>query len=112
MVKEHCPSSVFRDLFYSHCKFIKPDLQVHPHTNFADESSYLDSIFSNGAAYILGRINGKCWYLYLVENLDKPLDYPDQTLEILMTNVDAEVLGKFSKAAFDSADDLTEASVY
>ena len=41
----------------------------------------MHSNISGGAAYVLGRMNGECWYLY---TLDKPgaVQEPDQTLEI------------------------------
>ncbi|XP_011402818.1 PREDICTED: S-adenosylmethionine decarboxylase proenzyme-like [Amphimedon queenslandica] len=109
-VKKFYPRSEVKDFFYSHSPFMKPDLQLHPHHSFNDESTYLDTIFPDGAAYVLGRINGKCWYLYLVESIENPLQDPDQTLEILMTEFDSELIGRFSKLSYESAEDLNKST--
>lgn len=97
------------DIFYSRKKFFRPDLQDSLYRNFDEEVAYLDSMFDSGAAYVLGRMNGECWYLY---TLDKPgaVQEPDQTLEILMTNLDEDVMAQFLNTTGKNAKKVTQES--
>lgn len=111
LVQTIFPEAVVMYLFYSHLNFIKPHLQPHPHHSPEEETAYLDRIFRNGAAYILGKLNGDSWYLYLyaLENTEHFLLVPDQTLEILMMGLDADFMAQFSQGAYGSAGELTAA---
>lgn len=96
-------------LFYSRKNFKRPDLQVSPHRGFEDEVTLLDSFFDNGRAYCLGSINRDCWYLYTFSrDVGEPKSSlcpiqdiksiePDQTIEILMTELDPDIMGIFTK---------------
>lgn len=87
-----------------------PERQTGPHRDWKEEVQYLDNLFSGGAAYTVGKMNGDHWLLWLVDNtkhaestpsspllsftpvpatsVDPPLDDPlDYTLEILMSNL-------------------------
>jgi len=88
---------------------MRPELQKSPHSSFEEEVDYLQELFGGGAAYALGRINGDCWYLY---TLNKPMsiEEPDQTLEIIMTKLDPEVMKIFTKEVSSSAEDATKRS--
>lgn len=107
-------------LFYSRKNFKRPELQVYPHRGFEEEVVLLDTFFDNGRAYCLGSINRDCWYLYtysrdsdamstpIVNDL-KAID-PDQTIEILMTDLDPDVMSIFTKEECSSAKQATERS--
>ncbi|XP_070568458.1 S-adenosylmethionine decarboxylase proenzyme-like isoform X2 [Ptychodera flava] len=95
------------DIFYSRKNFLRPELQVGPHKNFEDEVSVLDKIFPNGAAYVLGRMNGDCWYLYTLD-VALSVQEPDQTLEILMSDLDRDVMAQFYKTDCTTAEEVSE----
>ncbi|KAI1952623.1 spermidine resistance protein [Ophidiomyces ophidiicola] len=105
-------------VFYSRKNFLFPDRQRGPHRSWRDEVNTLDKIFLGGSAYMIGKMNGEHWYLYLTEPFTsltppttpshetsiKTLSLPDgmngaklsdnergetdETLEILMTDLD------------------------
>lgn len=115
-------------VFYSRKNFLFPDRQHGPHRSWRDEVHTLDKLFVGGSAYMIGKMNGEHWYLYLTEphtlltppaspqSMDSPgtetkvLDLPsslvvdrgskvaegeDETLEILMTDLDEENAKQF-----------------
>ncbi|CCU76362.1 hypothetical protein BGHDH14_bgh01104 [Blumeria hordei DH14] len=113
-------------VFYSRKNFLFPDKQRGPHRSWDKEVEFLDSMFSSGSAYMVGKMNGDHWYLYLTtpnstltpprtpdsEKLESSrtriLEIPfnpaqpevqgcndDETLEILMTDLDEENAQKF-----------------
>ena len=94
-------------MFYSRKRFMRPELQKAPHQSFEQEVEFLQELFGGGSAYALGRINGDCWYLY---TLNKPvsIDEPDQTLEIIMTKLDPDVMSIFTREVSTSAEDATK----
>ena len=107
-------------VFYSRKNFLFPDRQRGPHRSWRDEVRAMDKLFANGSAYMIGKMNGEHWYLYLTEphtvltppgtpdpnvapeEADTKLlgfpgssgpaatGEPDETLEILMTDLDEE----------------------
>ncbi|KAF1991122.1 S-adenosylmethionine decarboxylase proenzyme [Aulographum hederae CBS 113979] len=52
-------------VFYSRKNFLFPDKQVGPHRSWRDEVSFLDRLFLGGSAYMIGKMNGEHWYLYI-----------------------------------------------
>lgn len=104
-----CGFDAIQDVFYSRKKFMRPELQKSPHSSFEEEIEYLQEFFGGGAAYALGRLNSECWYLY---TLNKPMSIsePDQTLEIIMTKLDPEVMKIFTKNVCSTADEATKKS--
>lgn len=105
-------------VFYSRKNFLFPDKQQGPHRSWKQEVKYLDEMFEGGSAYMVGKMNGDHWYLYITspnqaltpprtpeneaENgkLSVPagatgLDDGDETLEILMTDLDPENAKQF-----------------
>ncbi|KAF2465240.1 S-adenosylmethionine decarboxylase [Lindgomyces ingoldianus] len=52
-------------VFYSRKNFIFPDQQRGPHRSWRDEVRYLDQRFQGGSAYMIGKMNGEHWYLYI-----------------------------------------------
>lgn len=120
--------SEIEDLFYSRKNYKKPELQVSPHRGFEEEVAFLDQFFDDGRAYCLGAVNRDCWYLYtlnrrpmtdkVVQDLTIPsgklLDTspdPDQTIEVLMTDLDPQVMEIFTKRVSVDAKDATRVSV-
>ncbi|KAJ5512446.1 S-adenosylmethionine decarboxylase [Penicillium fimorum] len=112
-------------VFYSRKNFLFPDRQRGPHRSWRDEVRSMDRLFVNGSAYMIGKMNGEHWYLYLTEpgtmltppaspkeEVDfhqtetKVLNFPDanprtdcnehdETLEVLMTDLDEENAKQF-----------------
>lgn len=54
-------------VFYSRKNFLFPDRQHGPHRSWRDEVKTLDGLFLGGSAYMIGKMNGEHWYLYLTE---------------------------------------------
>ena len=114
-------------VFYSRKNFLFPDRQLGPHRSWRDEIKSLDKLFLGGSAYVIGKLNGEHWYLYLTEpytmltppstperrdsqdRRDRMIDAAsrlsvtsaaeeeddDETLEILMTDLDPENAKQF-----------------
>jgi S-adenosylmethionine decarboxylase len=112
-------------VFYSRKNFLYPDQQRGPHRSWRDEVKFLDQRFLGGSAYMIGKMNGEHWYLYITgpntqltppatperETPTKVLDYPeqlaadmanaqidesqDETLELLMTDLDEQNARQF-----------------
>lgn len=111
------------DFFYSRKNFSRPELQLLPHRLFCEEVKFLDTIFEGGHTYCLGQINKDCWYLYTLSHpergsVEKPLielpkienkshSEPDQTIEILMENLDPKIMNIFTKLACQDGKDAT-----
>ncbi|KAI5862961.1 S-adenosylmethionine decarboxylase [Durotheca rogersii] len=114
-------------VFYSRKNFLFPHKQHGPHRSWKQEVKYLDDMFEGGSAYMVGKMNGDHWYLYITSparTLTPPLTpntektsarFPsvskiptglapayhdgfgvnDETLEILMTDLDPENAKQF-----------------
>jgi S-adenosylmethionine decarboxylase len=108
-------------VFYSRKNFLFPEKQQGPHRSWKQEVKYLDDMFDGGSAYMVGKMNGDHWYLYLtspnqqaltpprtpeseIEGTKIPVGtsfapitgtYHDETLEILMTDLDQENAKQF-----------------
>ncbi|KAI1312944.1 S-adenosylmethionine decarboxylase [Xylaria venustula] len=122
----HAAASPYR-VFYSRKNFLFPDKQSGPHRSWKEEVKFLDDTFEGGSAYMVGKMNGDHWYLYITspETMVTPprtpedgktltcqpksskiptntasmfkggLESNDETLEILMTDLDAENAKQF-----------------
>lgn len=109
-------------VFYSRKNFQFPDRQRGPHRSWKDEVKAMDNLFLGGSAYMIGKMNGEHWYLYLTEPFTsltppstpgettetKVLEFPeksaqvgrkrddnDETLEMLMTDLEEENAKQF-----------------
>ncbi|CAK1550376.1 unnamed protein product [Leptosia nina] len=114
-----------QNVFYSRREFARPEAQLKPHDNFDSEVELLDSFFGDGRAYIMGP-EKDCWYLYTLLPLEGTVDAlekeqrevsdgreggePDQTIEILMSDLDPAVMDIFTRAASADAAQATRAS--
>lgn len=109
-------------VFYSRKNFLFPDRQRGPHRSWRDEVRSMDKLFMNGSAYMIGKMNGEHWYLYLTEprtvltppasprsdsdfeTETKMINFPeavesrdehDETLEVLMTDLEEDNAQQF-----------------
>lgn len=106
------------NVFYSRKNFKRPELQMTPHQTFEQEVALLDTIFPDGAAYCLGPVNRDCWYLYtlnpIIDSIESDVDAvkadqeADQTLEILMTDLDPDIMAIFTRDECGSALEATK----
>lgn len=133
LAEQYAGFTEVEDLFYSRKNYKRPELQVTPHQHFEQEVALLDTLFPDGAAYCLGAVNKDCWYLYTLNPLpgsgvnNRPAlldagtvspppemqhdsDEPDQTLEILMTDLDPEIMAIFTKEECLNATEATKKS--
>ncbi|XP_018576566.1 S-adenosylmethionine decarboxylase proenzyme isoform X2 [Anoplophora glabripennis] len=116
LAEQYAGFTEVEDLFYSRKNFKRPDLQVTPHQHFDQEVALLDTLFPDGAAYCLGAVNKDCWYLYTLNPLPprsrmlalSETEEPDQTLEILMTDLDPEIMAIFTKEECLNATEATK----
>lgn len=129
-------------IFYSRKNFLYPNQQKGPHRSWRDEVRFLDNMFVGGSAYMIGKMNGEHWYLYITgpgtqltppatpeeERFQTPTkhidisekmahaaanaslddDAGDETLEVLMTDLDEQNARQFyleraSEIAHDNA---------
>lgn len=95
---------------FSRSNFIFPHAQPYPHRNFTMEVQYLNSVFERGHAHILGPLNGPRWHLY-TSDLERLPCGDDQTLEVVMFNLDRRVMRKFYKrVALEEPEDALAAA--
>jgi S-adenosylmethionine decarboxylase len=59
------PAATPYRVFYSRKNYLYPDQQRGPHRSWRDEVRYLDDRFQGGSAYMIGKMNGEHWYLYI-----------------------------------------------
>ncbi|KAH9882363.1 hypothetical protein J1614_000599 [Plenodomus biglobosus] len=119
------PAATPYRVFYSRKNFLYPDQQRGPHRSWRDEVKYLDQRFQGGSAYMIGKMNGEHWYLYITgpdmrltppqspgeeipETETKFVNHPqrllpervtdeeeDETLEVLMTDLEEKNARQF-----------------
>ena len=92
-------------VFYSRKNFLFPDRQHGPHRCWRDEVNSLDRLFLGGSAYMIGKMNGEHWYLYLTEPntiLTPPSTPKRQETETKYLNLP---LSKVALTASDNYDD-------
>ncbi|XP_036621630.1 S-adenosylmethionine decarboxylase proenzyme isoform X3 [Petaurus breviceps papuanus] len=111
LAREYSGFDSIQSFFYSRKNFMKPSHQEYPHRNFQEEVEFLNEIFPNGAAYCMGRMNSDCWYLYTLDFPEsRVINQPDQTLEILMSELDPAVMDQFYMKDGVTANDVTRVS--
>ncbi|XP_055406157.1 S-adenosylmethionine decarboxylase proenzyme-like [Bubalus kerabau] len=111
LARDYSGFDSIQSFFYSRKNFMKPSHQGYPHRNFQEEIEFLNAIFPNGAAYCMGRMNSDCWYLYTLDFPEsRVINQPDQTLEILMSELDPAVMDQFYMKDGVTAKDVTRES--
>ncbi|CAG0892876.1 unnamed protein product [Darwinula stevensoni] len=72
--------------------------------------------WTDGAAYCLGQMNRDCWYLYTLSHPFgegdewRGVNEPDQTLEVLMMDLDTDAMQIFTRQASSDARQATQKS--
>lgn len=97
-------------VFYSRKNFLFPDRQRGPHRSWRDEVKSLDRLFLGGSAYMIGKMNGDHWYLYLTEpnTVLTPSTTPDGAVtETKILELPASRIAASTKSCSSSADDET-----
>ncbi|CAG7675280.1 unnamed protein product [Allacma fusca] len=120
LVETYTGFDAVENVFYSRKNYKRPELQRSPHRNFKEELAILQAFFPDGHGYCLGGKNMQdCWYLYTYSNnnnnnmfenqmLQEKMNdddnkentnklEPDQTCEVLMTELDPNIMKIFSK---------------
>lgn len=97
------------DVFYSRKNFMRPELQDKSHSSFDSEIEMLDSEFELGSAYCMGKVNRDCWYLYTLHP-EKGVRVADQTLELIMVDLDDKMMSIFTRACSSTAREATQKS--
>jgi len=103
LAKRYCDFSVVSNVYYSRKNFLRPELQPENHKTFEDEVTNLEQVFDeDGAGYCLGRMNQDRWYLYTLnknanDTMPGGFAFPDQTLEVLMSDLDQDVMSIFTQ---------------
>ncbi|KAK4874133.1 hypothetical protein RN001_013493 [Aquatica leii] len=117
LVEQYAGFTEVEDVFYSRKNYKRPELQAGPHQDFDQEVALLDAIFPDGSAYCLGTMNKDCWYLYTLnpprdDSITSAIPEPDsdQTLEILMTDLDPDVMSIFTREECLNAAEATKKS--
>lgn len=109
LAKERAGFDEILDVFYSRKNFMRPELQDKVHSSFDNEIEILDNEFEVGSAYCLGKVNRDCWYLYTLHP-EKGVQVPDQTLELIMVDLDDKVMSIFTQTGSASAREATQKS--
>ncbi|VDO97345.1 unnamed protein product [Soboliphyme baturini] len=96
LAKDYCNLDGITNMFYSRKNFMRPELQPYLHQNFENEVVVLDKFFDDGAGYCLGRLNSDRWYLYTLNPSPGVISIADQTVEILMSDLDQSIMSNFT----------------
>jgi len=84
-------------VMFSRKNFLYPEQQSYPHNDWKSEVDCLNSVF-DGSAYILGSLTSEHWYLYIADYHDEgSVKIKEQTLEIMMHDLNRGVAEKFFK---------------
>lgn len=97
-------------VFYSRKNFLFPDRQRGPHRSWRDEVKSLDRLFLGGSAYLIGKMNGEHWYLYLTEpnTMLTPPATPDRERPIKLLDLpDPRLRAKAQAMDLDEGQDET-----
>jgi len=106
------------DIFYSRKNFLRPELQEEHHRHFDTEVRILDQHFKDGEGYCMGSVKSTdCWFIYTLNPLDRYIlkspefkEDPDQTIEILMSDLDPKIMSIFYKSNSVDGEDCTKKS--
>jgi len=117
LVQKYTQYDMVEDIYYSRKNFKRPFLQHKQHKSFENEVRLLDKFFQeDGAAYCMGTINKDCWFMYTLNPIErcgfvgKRYQDCDQTIEILMNDLDDDVMKTFYKKNTTTAELATKKS--
>lgn len=106
LAKKFGKMSNVQNFFYSRRVFLRPEEQSEVHKTFDGEVAFLEKIIPEGSAYVLGRKETEQWYLFTLDNMAAQSKSSDVTLEILMSELDPNIMSRFTKITYQSSDDL------
>lgn len=89
-------------VIYSRKNYVFPHRQPHPHSSFEEELRYLTDDFPGGEGHVVGSVLSDHWYIYIcdMQGVDVQVKKdPDQTLEVLMHDLDPAVMKQFMDEA-------------
>jgi S-adenosylmethionine decarboxylase len=101
-------------VFYSRKNFLFPDRQHGPHRSWRDEVKSLDKLFVGGSAYMIGKMNGEHWYLYLTEPYTmltppaSPTGSESSGTETRMLNLRCQIPAAKSAEVYEGEDETLE----
>ena len=101
-------------VFYSRKNYLFPDRQRGPHRSWRDEVTSLDKIFVGGSAYMIGKMNGEHWYLYLTEPYTvltppaSPAETEDSETEIRTLKLPTQLLSDKGAKVAEGEDETLE----
>ena len=113
LVKGTATAAMPYRVFYSRKNFLFPDRQRGPHRSWRDEVKSLDRLFLGGSAYMIGKMNGEHWYLYLTEpnTILTPPSTPDRaetTTKILDLPASRAAITAYTENDDDGQDETLE----
>jgi S-adenosylmethionine decarboxylase len=99
-------------VWYSRTRLLFPEKQLNPHQSFEEEVEWLDRFFE-GTGFVFGPVKDDHWYMYicdLSQNEKQQVKVPDQTLEIMMFELDQTKMKQFWKKDGVDAQKVTVSS--
>lgn len=93
------------NFFYSRRVYLRPDDQIGVHRSFQDEVDFLKKIVPEGRAHTLGKNENEQWYLFATEAKHMR---SDNTLEILMSDLDETAMLSFSKYKHSTSEEVVK----
>jgi len=101
------------DIFYSRKNFKRPDLQKNPYQHFQAEVDLLNQHYPGGQGYCMGKLDS--WYMYTLNptprlGAEELMPESDQTIEILMSDLDPEIMQIFHEESSKDGPDCTKKS--
>lgn len=104
LAEKYARMPLVANMFYSRKSFQKPHLQCFKHRDFETETEHLDEFFNDGTSYCLGSLKDDLrWYLYTLQSPRAAIPGSDQTLEILMHDLDPDVMDVFTQSRSGTA---------
>lgn len=111
LAKKYSGLEHIENFFYSRRIYLRPDEQRGQHKSFSDEAKFLNKIFVEGSAYVLGKEKGEEWYLYTLDQISRgELSSGDVTLEVLMSDLDENIMCQFTSEKFKNSQELAQST--
>jgi len=92
-------------VYFSRKDYLFPERQPNPHKSWKHEVEFLNQFFPNGRDYSVKK--GTCdWYFYVAKLASVPSRY-DQSVEMMMWEIDRDVLSQFVNKEGVTKEDVT-----
>ncbi|KAJ3328852.1 spermidine resistance protein [Blyttiomyces sp. JEL0837] len=97
IARDHCNMDDLDAIFYSRKAFLFPEKQLWPHGRWGDEVAYLDELFPaesfETSGYVVGKINGDHWCLYMATPIVTHLDEDGVEVRDPPSSIDPDYIG-------------------